>query len=311
MEKYEYIPGKSSFSKDAAIALGLFDGIHKGHRYLLEKAKNLAEKNGLAFTVFTFRSEGNFFKGSPPIYSTEDKLYLLESFGVEAVILADFDKISGISAEDFIYSSLIQDMNCKAAIFGEDFRFGNKASGNADMLDLALKKRGLISLIVDEQTENGKKISTSLIKELLISGDVKAAAHLLGMPYFIKSQVSHGEGLGKALGFPTVNISLQNSPLQIKHGVYSSAVLIGKEFHTGITNIGVCPTFNTREPHSETYIIDYSGNLYEKEITVFLLDFIREEKRFKDANELVCQIKKDEEKAKKDWMKTWQEIGLN
>lgn len=311
MNIIEYIPGKKCVSSGTAVALGLFDGVHKGHRYLLGEAKRLARKMGLVFTVFTFRAEGGLFKNSPPLYSTEDKLALLRDIGVDAVVLAKFEDVCAISAEDFISGSLIRDMSCRAAIFGEDFRFGSKAAGDARLLCDTLAERGLSALVVDEQTEGGEKISTTRIKRLLSKGEVRTAAALLKIPYFIKSRVSHGVGLAKKLGFPTVNTSLSENALEIKHGVYTSAVLIDGKFHTGITNIGICPTFDARAPHAETYILNYGENLYGREITIYLLDYIREERKFNTADDLISQVKKDEEKALKDWNLLWQEIGLS
>ena len=311
MEKYEYIPGEKCFSDGALIALGLFDGVHKGHRYLLEKAKTEAKLMGLPFAVFTFRTESAFQKSSSHLYSTEDKLDILECIGADAVVLADFEKVCGISAYDFINHSLIEDMSCKAAVCGEDFRFGKNADGNAGMLKSELAVRGLSAFIVEEQKEGGEKISTTRIKSLLSSGNVSEANALLGSPYFIKSLVSHGEGLGKKLGFPTLNTNISKSSFQVKAGVYLSSVSIDGKSRPAITNIGTCPTFCERPLHAETYVLDFDGNLYGKEIKISLLDFIRGERKFSTPEQLVAQIKKDEEKAKNDWRTKWQETGLN
>lgn len=311
MEKREYIPGKKCFSNGALIALGLFDGVHKGHRYLLDEAKKLAEAAGLIFAVFTFRSFGASQKSTPPIYSTEDKLDILESLGVNAVILADFEKVSGISSTDFINLSLINDMNCRAAVCGEDFRFGKGASGDAEFLKRELENTGRCALIVDEQKESGEKISTTRIKSLIANGSISEANNLLGAPYFLRSSVSHGAGLGKTLGFPTLNTDIPKERFKIKSGVYLSCLSIDGVLRPAITNIGTCPTFSERPLHAETHVIDFDGDLYGQEIKISLLDFIRGERKFESPEQLILQIRADEEKAKFDWRTKWQENGLN
>ena len=311
MEKYEYIPGKKCFSNGALIALGLFDGVHKGHRYLLKEAKKLAEEAGLIFAVFTFRSFGASQKSTSPIYSTEDKLEILAEIGVEAVILADFEKVSGISAIDFINLSLINDMNCRAAVCGEDFRFGKGAFGDAKFLKRELENSGRYALIVDEQKESGEKISTTRIKSLIANGNISEANRLLDAPYFLRSSVSHGAGLGKTLGFPTLNTDIPEERFKIKSGVYLSCLSIDRVLRPAITNIGTCPTFSERPLHAETHVIDFDGDLYGQEIKISLLDFIRGERKFESPEQLILQIRADEEKAKFDWRTKWQETGLN
>lgn len=311
MEKYEYIPGEKYFFNGALIALGLFDGVHRGHRYLLKRAKALAEEMQLPFAVFTFRSEGALQKNAAPIYSTENKLNILESIGADAVVLADFEKTKGISASDFINLSLIEDMNCRAAVCGEDFRFGSSAQGNADMLKSKLGACGRTVLVVDEQKAGNEKISTTRIKALLAAGSIPEANSLLGKPYFINGEVSHGNGFGKKLGFPTVNTDIPKDVFRIKTGVYLSFADIDGIRQPAITNIGTCPTFSERPLHAETYLMDFNGDLYGRRLEISFLDFIRGEVKFNTPEELTAQIKADEEKAKFDWRTKWQETGLS
>ena len=138
-----------------------------------------------------------------------------------------------------------------------------------------------------------RSLSTSLITELLKQGNPRAASELLGEPYFIEGEIIRGDGRGELLGLPTVNISLQNDKSFIKQGVYYTQVLIDEKSYTGLTNIGKCPTFEEREVHTETFILDFSGKVYGKIAKVFLIDYLREEKKFKDKDELTNQIKSD------------------
>jgi riboflavin kinase/FMN adenylyltransferase len=310
LEIYRYTP-KTKIGKPAAIALGFFDGVHEGHRRLLETAKKSAKEKKLVFTVFTFPSE-NALKGADILYSTEEKLKIFEELGVEAVILADFPSVATLSAEEFITASLISDMNCQVAVAGFDFRFGRGASGDARLLSSTLSLMGKECIIEDEHKINGEKISTSLIKNLLAEGRVGEAGELLGMPYFISCKAEHGNGVGKRLGFPTVNSGFEKHTPPLKRGVYRTAAEISGRLYTAVTNIGVCPTFSERALHQETHIVGYSGDLYDEEIRIFFLGYLREEKRFQSEKDLILQIEVDKNRAiKENGELKWQAIGPN
>lgn len=311
MKIYKYLPGMSIESENTAIALGFFDGVHLAHRNLLKKTKEIAEKENLVFAVFTFSSEENF-KNEERLYTTDVKLALLEDVGVDTVILADFKSVYNISAEEFVRKSLIGDMHCRAAVAGYDFRFGRNALGNADLLASVLLSQGAKCLIEEEQKIGNDKISTTKIKALLKEGCVEEARRFLGVPYFIKAKVTRGLGLGHKLGFPTVNSSFASFAPPLKKGVYRTAVDISGKLYSGITNVGICPTFEKRELHAETFIIGYSGDLYGTDIRIFFLGYIRDEKQFENEKELILQIKVDkQETINKNGELTWQVIGLN
>ena len=307
MKIYEYIPGRSVGIGKAAIALGFFDGVHRGHRRLLESAGRLAKEKNLTFAVLTFPAE-DAIKGASALYSTDEKLRILDSLGVEAVIMAKFKSVSEICAEDFICDSLIRDMNCSAAVAGYDFRFGKGALGDAALLSGMLSERGKECIIEDEHKINGEKISTTKIKELLGEGNVAEAWNFLGSPYRHLAPVERGRGVGHSLGFPTVNTQ---SP-HLGRGVFRTATEIDGKIYNSITNVGTCPTFPERKKHAETYVIDYSGDLYGKEIRIYFLGFLREERAFSSEKELIMQINIDKNRAiKENGDLKWQEIGLN
>jgi riboflavin kinase/FMN adenylyltransferase len=308
---YDYTPGQKIDTGCTAIALGFFDGIHVAHRRLLQKTREIAKKENLIFAVFTFPSE-NSFKGEDTIYSTEQKLLILEKLGVEAVILADFKSISEISAYNFVKDSLICEMNCRAAVAGYDFRFGKNAMGNSDLLSSLLSANGAICHIEEEMKIGDTKISTTMIKLLLKEGKVEESKEFLGAPFFLKSKVRHGLGLGRKLGFPTVNTDFNGAGIPLKRGVYRTAVRIGGKLYSSLTNVGTCPTFEERLMHAETFIIDFSDTVYEEEIYIFFLGFIRDEKKFNSKEELIMQINVDKIKTiNENGDLTWQEIGLN
>ncbi len=293
MEIYEYSENLNMDFSAAVVALGLFDGVHKGHKALLASAKSEAQKAGIPLVVFTFFSENELPKGVTRLYSTSVKSELLEKAGADFAVYADFNKISGISAESFVCDVLIKKLGAELAVTGLDFKFGKDRAGNTALLTQLMNDFGKNTILVPDETVSGMKVSTSLIKELLKEGNPKLAEELLGEPYFIEGEIVHGDGRGTSLGLPTVNISLQNDKSFIKQGVYYSKVIIDDKSYTGLTNIGICPTFEERDVHAETFILDFSGKVYNKVARIHLIDFLREERKFKNKDELTEQIQKD------------------
>ena len=291
METIEYKKGSLENMPTSVIALGFFDGVHIGHRSLLLKAKAEAEKNGLSFAVFTFASESPGLKSeSGRLYSSKEKCELLSELGVERTVIAKFEDVSQLSPEEFVHDVRVDELSCRIAITGEDFRFGKGASGNTSELSRLMQDLGGDAITVKDEHRYGKKISTTMIKELLSEGNARRAAELLSVPYHFDSRIVHGLGEGRRLGTPTVNNSLPNDKGFIARGVYLSGIRIADKFYTGITNIGTCPTFNERPVHAETYILDFSGDVYGEDARIYLLDFIREERRFDSKEELILEI---------------------
>lgn len=308
MRVFEYKRGKKLALSDSVLALGFFDGVHTAHRLLIEDGMRIAKERHLPFAILTFPSEDGLKKSSPRIYGTDERLSLFRDMGVENVILADFASVSDMTPREFVMEALIGDIGCKIAVAGYNFRFGCGAAGDSsDLLNL-MEKAGGEAVIHDEHSYLGKPISATLIREKLSTGDVNSANDLLLAPYFVKGRVTHGRSIGHSLGFPTVNMSLPEERYVIASGVYKTGVEIDGALYTGITNVGTCPTFESREMHLETYILNFKGDLYERDITVYFLDYLRPERRFSSPEELTEQIKKDCENAKGEL--TWQALGL-
>ena len=309
MEIFEYKHGKSLKLSRSVLALGFFDGVTLAHRELLKEAKDIAVKKNLPLGVFTFYSTDPIKPLSERIYSTEDKLLLLDRCGVDFVILSSFDELSGLSPEEFV-RILTEELNASVAVSGFNFRFGKGAKGNVTDLKELMNKNGGIAVTVQEQTLDGKSISSTLIRELISLGKIEEANRMLGAPYMLRGLVSPGKGLGHSLGFPTVNTDIPSgraTPL----GVYRSAVPVGDKIHHAVTNIGNCPTMGERNTHAETHIINYSGNLYSKDVEVYLLGYLREEIKFNTADELVAQVENDKKRAiKENGELTCQKLGL-
>lgn len=292
MEIIEYSRGMRR-GEPCVIALGFFDGVHLGHRDLLLAARREADALGISFGIFTFKSSGKIKSGTKRIYTDELKAQIFAELSVDFAVFAEFSELSGLSAEEFVCEVLISDLDARVAVAGYNYRFGKGALADADTLSELMKKSGGEAIIRDEFKLDGKTVSTTVIREALERGDVKLAGKLLGAPYKALGIVSHGRGEGRRLGFPTLNTHPHKLALLPKNGVYKTSVRIAGKTYAALTNVGICPTFDAREAHMETYLLGYSGDVYGKDIAINFLDYIREEKQFASEKELILQINVD------------------
>ena len=295
-----------------AVALGYFDGVHVGHRELISLLVREAKAKGLCPYVLTFAdSLSKTKKTQSIIYNTEEKIRIFSSLGVEGVIVTDFSSISGLSPESFVGDVLVSSLGVELAISGYNFRFGKGAAADSLALVELMEKAGKSAIILSEQKIDGKPLSATVIRDHISEKRLGEAARMLGLPYTIEGEVERGLGLGKAYGFPTVNLPLRRtSPLST--GVYRTAVIIDGRAYTGVTNVGSCPTLSEREIHTETLIADFEGDLYGKTVRIYFLGYLREEKRFDSIEELRDRIYLDKDIAKKEnGDLLWLETGLN
>ena len=298
--------------ENLALALGYFDGVHVGHRELISMLVREARAKGISPYVLTFAdSLSKTKKTQSIIYNTEEKIEIFKSLGVDGVIVADFFSVASLSPESFVKDVLIDSLGAELAISGYNFRFGKGAMADSSMLVELMCAYGKRAIILSEQKIDGKPLSATIIRGLIFDGRLDEATKMLGVPYSITGTVEKGLGLGKAYGFPTINLPLRDtSPLAV--GVYRTAVLVDGKLHTGITNVGKCPTIAEREVHAETLIADFDGDLYGKEIRIFFLGFLRPEKKFDSVDELRDQIYFDRDiSIKENGDLKWLETGLN
>ena len=309
---YDYPIIKGKRPTECVLALGFFDGVHIAHRDLLSRARKIASLRGLAFGVFTFKSTANIKINSARLYDDGDKAEIFESLGADFAVFADFSAISGCSPEDFVKKILVGDLSCRVCVAGFNFRFGKGALAGAAELSLFMSEGGGEASICDEITaDDGRTLSATMIRELISHGKIAEANSLLGAPYYIKGRVSSGRQDGRRLGFPTANILIAEGKIVPRLGVYRSATVIDGKIYSGVTNIGKCPTFNGEEIRLETHIIGFEGDLYGRELKIFLLDFLREEKLFESVNELKMQINIDKNTTiEKNGDIQWQDLGL-
>lgn len=283
-----------------AVALGIFDGVHLGHRRVMKITADTAD-SGFLPSAFTFRSDTIRQKQGRSleyIYTDENKKRIIGSLGINEVFSEDFSSLKGLSGEEFVREILLKRLNTGTAVCGGDFRFGHNAMCGADDLVRFGKDYGFAAIIVPEERLNGERVSSRCIRELLLDGDVKGASVLLGDCYSIFAEVVKGAQLGRTIGFPTINQLFGEGQLVPACGVYAStAVIDGKRF-PAMTNIGVKPTVGYGgAPLAETYIHGFSGDLYGKCFPVELKKFIRPERKFGSLDELKNQINADVEQC--------------
>lgn len=297
----------------SVVALGFFDGVHLAHRTLIAKAKDIAEQKKLRLVIFTFAGDDKLIKAdSKRLFTDNEKLSLLEECGADLTVIANFTVFSGLAAENFVTDFLIRSLGAAVAVCGYNFKFGKGASGDSETLCKLMKSSGAEAEVVEEYNVDGVPLSSTYIRTLLSERRIREAAKLLGKPYFISGIVSHGLGLGKKLGIPTVNVELPSGRFVLPAGVYATVTAVGDKLFPSLTNVGVCPTFNERQIHTETFILNFNDDVYNENIRIYFVDFLRNEKKFSSAEELLMQINVDKTKTLKLFGDIkWQELGLN
>ena len=277
------------------MAIGFFDTLHVGHRKVIERAVTLARENHTISSVFLFKNNiyGLIGMKKSPLFSFEERLKEVEALGVDKVFYLEADAgFLSLSPQAFV-TFLREKLRIEGTICGADFTYGQGGAGKAADLLRAFPKGAVVELCYD----SGEKVSTSLLKKLLLHGDVRSVCRMLGRPFAIRERVVSGRSEGKKMGFPTINMPFPSGT--IKGGVYISETVIGSARYPSLTNIGGHPTYNDAHENAETYILDYSGSLYGEMPEVRLLDYLREIKKFDTVEALIAQIEKDVETRRK------------
>lgn len=301
------IPGNEMF-EPSTIALGNFDGVHNGHRQIVEEARVLAEADGVKLAVMTFEPHPRQVLGAGGNYNQQltplsVKLQIFKSLGVDICYVVNFDKeFAAISATSFVTDFLAR-MNARSIVVGFDYRFGAGGRADVSVLRELAGRHGMNVRVVPAVTQYGEKISSSVIREKLFLGEVKLAAELLGSPYEIAGKVVAGEGRGRLLGFPTANIEPMYDYVYPRTGVYVIRCKIeGTDYPiNGLMNIGFKPTFHEQEHQLtlEAHLFDFSADLYGQQVQISFLDFLRSEKKFNSVQELIEQITSDADEARR------------
>ena len=285
------------------LALGMFDGVHLGHRKLIETNCREAEKRGLTGMVFTFSNHplGIITPEQIPlqINTTEEKIADLESCGVSAVLLRPFDReFASLSAEAFVERIAIT-LHPRLFVIGFNYTFGAHGCGRAEDMQRLGKKLGIDTCIVDRVQLAGDTVSSSRIRAALAEGEIDLANTMLGRPYRISGVVERGKHLGRTLGFPTANLQVEPFKFLPKIGVYvASARLDSERIFRAVVNIGMQPSTGNHQLAIEAYILDFDEDIYGKPLSLDLLTYLRPEQKFASLEDLVRQIGMDADTAR-------------
>lgn len=286
-----------------ALTIGNFDGVHRGHRALIERVSAKAAELGIASCVLTFEPHPReFFSGEAAVERLtrlRDKLELIEAAGVDRVHVARFDRrFAGLSAQRFIDEVLVRGLAIQWLLVGRDFRFGAGRQGDYASLQAAGARHGFAVHAMPDVLFEGERVSSSAVRSLLRAGELAAAERLLGHPYTISGRVAHGAKLGRSLGFPTANIVLRRPPPL--SGIFVVEVSgLGEGVRTGVASIGKRPTVNPVPlPLLEVHLFEWEGELYGRHLGVRIMKKLRDEKKYEDLAALKDAIARDAREAR-------------
>ena len=287
--------------KGASLAIGNFDGVHRGHQKVLGKALEEAKRLGVSSGVMVFKPHPRvFFQPRRPLFrltSIDAKLALFETMKLNMAAVIHFDaQIAELSAEQFVRQILVEGFGVRHVTTGYNFFFGKGRDGNPQVLAQLGEKYGFGTSVVEVQGEAGDRFSSSRVRELLQEGDPRGAARILGYWWRIRGVVTGGAQRGTWLGFPTANITITDAQ-EFHHGIYAVRVYIDGQVHHGAAYLGTRPTFDDGKVVLETFLFDFDEDIYGKEIMVELIDFIREDIRFNDQEKLKRSIRNDCDRA--------------
>ena len=285
--------------KDKMFALGFFDGVHLGHQVLLDECVRLASALDAEPAAITFdRHPQSLFAPNPPalINTNADRDALLHSYGIRHIHRLEVTReVMSTCWQDFLLMLLAQ--GGAGFVCGDDFRFGHKGAGNAERLQQFCSENHLPCVIVPEQRMDGARISSTRIRGLIESGDMETAAKFLGHPHVLGGEVVAGRQLGRTIGVPTANILIPEGVVVPKLGVYACTCCLDGKTYVAVTNIGSRPTVGGHQVRAESWILDFSGDLYGKHITLHFHKFLRPEQKFSSLEELKAQIQQDAAQA--------------
>lgn len=289
--------------ENTAVALGKFDGVHRGHRNIMERL--IEEKTkGYTSLVFTFSRNpktANKNISEEKIFTEKEQMLVYEKTGIDIIIVYPINSgILNMSAEAFVKNILVDRLGVKKIICGENFRFGKDRLGDTDTLKRSGERYGFETEIVDMLSENGKIISSTVIRELIKEGNLDEAEKMLGHRFTIAGRVVYGNQIGRTLDTPTANIIPEKEKIIPPYGVYVSLCNIDGKYYRGVTNIGYKPTIDEKEKQLgvETHFLDYSGNLYGEIIEIELVKYTRPEMKFDSTDDLKKQLIRDKESCR-------------
>lgn len=285
-----------------AVSLGNFDGVHKGHQKLMKENIKISKEKNLTPSVLLFKENTkNILNGEREyLTSLEDKIEILKNLGIECFCLLEFsDKFKDLSPYEFIEEILYKKLNTKYVIVGDNYRFGKMAKGDIKTLKKYEEDFAYKTKVVDFELDEGKIINSTDIRQMVREGKIEKANKDLGHPFKMQGKVIKGAQRGRLLNFPTANLKPSFKYVTAKSGVYFTRVNIDRDFYYALTDIGTNPTFENKKMKIETYIMDFSKDIYGKNISIEFLEYLRPDYKFNSPEELIAQMEKDKKIGRK------------
>lgn len=282
------------------MSLGMFDGVHKGHQEIIKKLKKHSETHQLESALLTFWPHPR--KVLQPeveiklLNTLEEKLQLLERFGIQKTFLQEFnDDFRNLSGEDFVKHILLDKLHMKHIVIGYDHHFGKNKSGNFELLEKMASENNFVVEETKAVLVNGLAVSSTKIRNALSEGDIITANEFLGYPYPVSGTVVAGKKIGRTIGYPTANIDVDPIKLLPKNGAYIVDVELNGQMHKGMLSIGTNPTVNGTKKTTEVYILDFDQDIYGENITVYFRDYLHDEIKFESLEKLIERLDEDKQ----------------
>lgn len=296
MKIYHALPERTP-DRPRVVAIGFFDGFHRGHRAIVREALRLRQA-GERSAVLTFREHPSAFLrpgNEPPMIATlEERVNAFARAGIdEAYVLAFDASVASMTPAQFLDETLIGRIGARAMVVGVNFRFGNKRAGDVPFARAHLAERGRLVVAVENELDEGERVSSTRIRALIAAGDLQAADRLLGASYTVRGKVTFGAGRGHDLGYPTANITVPAGKLLPPDGVYRATGRHDGRDYPGLVSIGTNPTFDGAARSVEAWLLDFNGALYGEELALRDFRFVRGQRKFSSVDELVAQMRDD------------------
>jgi len=284
--------------KPLALSLGMFDGVHLGHKYIIDELKKVGSENDLETAILTFWPHPRFVfnpnEDLKLLNTIEEKKFLMEKYNINNLFVKEFDdEFRNLTGEEFVRQILIAKLNVKYLIIGYDHSFGKNKSGNFELLQKLSKELDFEVEQMEAINIHENNISSTKVRNALLAGNIKDANEMLGYSYSVSGMVVHGKKLGRTIGYPTANIETESIKLLPKKGAYIVEVEVNDQQYKGMLSIGTNPTVNGEKLTVEVYILDFNEDIYDKKITVKFRDFLHEEIKFEGLEKLVERLDED------------------
>ncbi|MCJ8153460.1 bifunctional riboflavin kinase/FAD synthetase [Chryseobacterium sp. SSA4.19] len=287
-----------SSHKPLALSLGMFDGVHLGHKSIIDELIKTGSENNLETAVLTFWPHPRFVfnpnEDLKLLNTVEEKKFLLEKYGIDHLFLKEFDEeFRNLTGEEFVRQILIEKLHVKYLIIGYDHSFGKNKSGNFELLKKLSAELGFEVEQMEAINIHENNISSTKIRNALLAGDIKRANEMLGYSYSVSGSVVHGKKIGRTIGYPTANIETDSIKLLPKKGAYIVEVFLKDRKYKGMLSIGTNPTVNGEKLTVEVYILDFNDDIYGEDITVSFRDFLHDEIKFEGLEKLIEKLDED------------------